>query len=177
MKTIKNIINKITQRGPVAVVLSVIVSVVFITGLVSAATTISTNITTEGTLGVVGLATLQGSATTTDLSVNATARFGGTATSTIDTAGNIVGKGTLLVHGSTTLQNFTFQNATSTHSNTATSTLSVGCIQMYATSTDTKVRLEFSSAAIAVASSTNFRGGSGIPQGQVLWSYGACPAN
>lgn len=182
MKSIKKLLGRIAEGGPVAVVLSVVVSVLMVTGLVQAATTISANITTAGTfnaddagtfgstLGVVSTLT-SGRASTTVLSVNNTAFFGGTATTTINSAGD------LFVVGSTTLQNFTFQNATSTHSNSATSTLSVGCIQMYATSTATKVRLEFSSAAIAAASSTNFRGGSGIPQGQVLWSYGACPSN
>jgi len=178
--------EKIVSRGPVAVTLSVVVSVLLITGLINAATTISTNITSDGTLSIAGLGTL-GSASTTILSVNNTAFFGTTATTTIDGAGNV------LVMGSTTLQsvtatnatstNLTFTTATTTHTNAATSTLSVGCVQLYATSTNTKVRLEFGAFAIASASSTTFRTGAAIVSsagtvpggGQVLWSYGGCP--
>ncbi len=56
-----------------------------VVGLVSAATTISTNITTGGTLSVTGLSSL-GQASSTMLSAN-TAYFGQTATSTFSSAG------------------------------------------------------------------------------------------
>ena len=164
MKIINKAQTFFDSGKPIAMVLSVVLSVLLVTALVEAASTISTNITSSGTI-------TGNYASSTVLSVNNTAFFGGTATTTINGAGD------LFVVGSTTLQNFTFQNATSTHSNSATSTLSVGCIQAYATSTATKIRIEFGSAAIAAASSTNFRGGAGLVQGQVLWGYGACPSN
>jgi hypothetical protein len=154
---------------PTALIFSVVLSVLLVTGLVQAASTISTNITTDGnitaggTLGVAGVGTL-GLASTTVLSVNNTAYFGATATTTINGAGN------LFVVGSTTLQNFTFQNATSTHSNTATSTLVIGCIQMYATSTATAVRLEFGVNNMASTTFSN-----ATANGQVVWRYGTCP--
>lgn len=56
-----------------------------VVGLVSAATTISTNVTTGGTLSVTGLSSL-GQASSTMLSAN-TAYFGQTATSTFSSAG------------------------------------------------------------------------------------------
>lgn len=59
---------------------------------------------------------------------------------------------------------------TLTTSNTATSTLKVGCIQMYATSTATAVHLEFSTTT----SLATYSGGS-IPTGGVSWRYGTCP--
>ena len=43
---VKNILGKIVSRGPVAVVSSVVVSVLFVTGLVSAATTITGSLIT-----------------------------------------------------------------------------------------------------------------------------------
>jgi len=61
---IKNVFRKILNRGPVSVVLSVVLAVLFVTGLVNAATTISTSIVTGGsvaastTLQVTGVTTL-----------------------------------------------------------------------------------------------------------------------
>ena len=119
----------------------------------TATTTINAagNITGPGTLSIYGLSTLQGSATTTDLSVNGVARFGGTATTTISAAGNI----------------------TQPTTNSATTTITVGCIQAYATSTATAVRIEF--GANALATSTFRTGGSGGVGGLMAWSYGTCP--
>lgn len=77
-----------TNRGPVSVVLSVILSVLFVVTVVEAATTISTNITTGGTLDVTGQTTLI-QASSTRMSVHDTAYFGGTATTTINSAGLI----------------------------------------------------------------------------------------
>ena len=172
--------ESVAKKGPVAVVLSTIASVLLITGLVQAATTISTNVTTDGTI-------TGNYASSTVLSVNNTAFFGGTATTTINGSGNlfVVGSTSLqaftasqgtvtsatstnlystnfLASGSSTLQaftspqgtitsatstTFTFTTATTTHTNAATSTLSVGCIQLYATSTATQIRLEIGAAA------------------------------
>ena len=65
--------------------LAVIVGVFAVVATVQAATTISTNISTGGTLDVTGLSSL-GQASSTMLSAN-TAYFGGTATTTISAAG------------------------------------------------------------------------------------------
>lgn len=54
--------------------------------------------------------------------------------------------------------------------NTATSTLTVGCIQTTATSTATIVRLVLSSAA---SSTPTFGAGNAV--GGVSWQYGTCP--
>lgn len=81
-------------------------------GVTQAATTISTNISTAGTLGVTGLSSL-GQASSTMLSAN-TAYFGATATSTFSSAGALALVGaltgtsgafstTLAVTGATTL--------------------------------------------------------------------------
>ena len=63
MKKLKGSVEKIVSRGPASIVLSVIVSVLLVTGLVSAATTISTVIQTDGTLSVTGASTLTGAIT------------------------------------------------------------------------------------------------------------------
>ena len=80
-----------------------------------------------------------------------TTKFGG--------SGSIQTDGTLTVGGKTTI----------TTSNTATSTLVVGCIQMYATSTATAVHLEFSTTTTLAAYSTSKIGHA------VAWRYGSCP--
>src|SRR3989344_8763696 len=82
IKTLKNLFSRIVGRGPISVALSVIMSVLFVTVLVNAATTISTSITTDGKV-------TSNYASSTVLSVNNTAYFGGTATTTIDSSGDI----------------------------------------------------------------------------------------
>jgi hypothetical protein len=57
---------------------------------------------------------------------------------------------------------------TLTTSNSATSTLVVGCQQMYATSTATSIKLGFS----AFNGTTTF---SGTSNGLVSWQFGTCP--
>ncbi len=71
------------------------------------------------------------------------------------------------VDGDTTVSGGTL---TLTHSNTATSSAIIGCVQSYATSTATPVRMEFSTTT-ALAT---FSGGI-IPNGVVAWRYGTCP--
>lgn len=93
-----------SRRSPLSVILSVIISVLLVVGVVEAATTISTNIVTGGTLNVTGLSTFI-QASSTRMSVHDTAYFGGTATSTFDSAGNLTVVGTLDVTGLTTLVN------------------------------------------------------------------------
>lgn len=56
--------------------------------------------------------------------------------------------------------------------NTATSTATVGCVQTYATSTATAVRMTFSLPSQNAATTTS-QGGSSI--GNVVWQYGVCP--
>jgi len=58
-----------------------------------------------------------------------------------------------------------------TTTNTATSSMTVGCINSYATSTATAIKL-IPGAANASASST-FSGGTSA--GFVIWQYGSCP--
>ena len=55
-----------------------------------------------------------------------------------------------------------------TTTNTATSSIEVGCIQMYATSTATALRFEFN----PISATTTINGTS---DGMVAWSYGSCP--
>lgn len=88
--------------GPIAIILSVVASVLLVVGVVQAATTVGSNISTDGTVSVTGLTTL-GQASTTRISVFDTAYFGGTATSTFSSAGNLSVAGTLGVTGASTL--------------------------------------------------------------------------
>jgi len=107
-------------RGPMTVALSVILSIVLVVAIAEASTTISTNISTGGTLSVTGASTLTGNVTasgtldvsglttlgqasSTRLSVFDTSYFGGTATSTFDSAGNLSVAGTADVTGASTL--------------------------------------------------------------------------
>ena len=61
-------------------------------------------------------------------------------------------------------------NVVITTSNTATSSVQVGCIQTTATSTDTPVRLVLGNSVIAT---TTYQGSTS--QGTVVWQYGKCP--
>lgn len=96
----KNIVHK--NIGPVSVVISVVLSVLLIVGVVEAATTIGSNISTDGTASITGLTSL-GQASSTRFSVFDTAYFGGTATSTFNSAGNLSVAGTLGATGASTL--------------------------------------------------------------------------
>ena len=141
----------LTKHPLVAQVGSVVVATLFVASLVEAASTISTNIATGGTLTVAGQAAL-GNASSTLLSAQFL-QVGGTATTTFNSQGSILQPTT----------------------NTATTTLIAGCIQTYATSTATAIRIEFGVNNMA---STTFRTGapSGIGGGgQVVWIYGTCP--
>ncbi len=100
------------KQGSISVIVSVVLSVLFVVTVVDAATTISTNISTGGTLSVTGASTLTGllsmkQASSTRLSVVGTSYFGGTATSTFDSAGNLSVIGTLGVTGASTLTGLT----------------------------------------------------------------------
>jgi hypothetical protein len=82
---VKNLVGRILSRGPVSVTLAVVLSVLVVTATVGAATTISTNIDTGGTLTVSGVSALNG-----DVRVN------GYATTTA-ASGNIATEGSLKV--------------------------------------------------------------------------------
>lgn len=191
MKIINNKVQAFFDSGkPLAMVLSVVISVLFVTVLVEAATTLSTNITTDGTI-------TGNYASSTVMSVNNTAYFGGTATTTIGPSGDIVAASTTVTQlalsgaASTTLLSVTNTaffggsatttiggargNITTTTTNTATTSLTIGCIQTYATSTATAIRIEFGVNNMA---STTFRTGAPIAVGgggQMVWVYGTCP--
>lgn len=224
----------------ISVALGTILGVVLLSVAVNAASTISTNISTGGTLSVTGVSTLTGradmiQASSTRFSVHDTAYFGGSATSTFNSAGlgtfqgyvsqasstvvgaftvtghsalttasstitsqtgnflvngyatttalngNIETAGTLTVTGASTLTgDATFSGGngaiTVTTTNAATSTISVGCLQMHATSTATAVHITFATAQIATTTSQGGTGDTtGTYGGVVVWRYGACP--
>lgn len=137
-----NLVNNDRTMKIISVVLAVTFGVLFVTLVANAVTTISTAIVTAGNI--------------TTSAGNITA-----------TAGNIVATaGDLTVGDDATISG---GNLTVTTTNAATSTLEVGCIQMYATSTDTAVNLQFH-ASSTLADSTN-----GTGDGLVVWAYGSCP--
>lgn len=85
--------------------------------------------------------------------------------SVLDSSGNLVGPVVSTADG--TIGGGTL---TVTTSNTATSTATIGCVQTYATSTATAVRMVIGSIA---TSSTSYGGTNTV--GLVGWQYGACP--
>ena len=138
-----NIVYNDRMTKVVSVILAVLFGVLIASVVADAVTTISTSITTAGDI------------TTSAGNIAATAgtlTVGGVSTLTGDVTLS-GGNGALVV----------------TTSNSATSTVSVGCIQTYATSTATSVHLEFH-ASSSLANSTN-----GATAGLVVWKYGNCP--
>ncbi|MDE2079693.1 MAG: hypothetical protein KGI73_04930 [Patescibacteria group bacterium] len=95
--------TSIKNAGPVAVIFSVIVSVLFVVSVVQAATTIGSNISTDGTVSVTGLTTL-GNASSTAFSVFNNAYFGATATSSFSSTGALT-LTNALTYGGITLSN------------------------------------------------------------------------
>lgn len=98
MTNTRKLLSGIGQTGRV-IVFSVF-ALFAAAGLAQAATTISTNVSTDGTLSVTGASTLTGltsmiQASSTRLSVHDTAYFGGTATSTFSSAGALTLVGAL----------------------------------------------------------------------------------
>lgn len=95
--------------------------------------------------------------------------------STVTNAGAVTNSSTLTQTGAATFTaDATFNGGdnavTITTTNSATSTLDVGCIQTTATSTLTPVRLVLSSAGTTTATF-----GAGTANGGVSWQYGSCP--
>jgi len=102
-----NFMSKTTKflknSGPISVILSVILSVLFVVNVVQAATTIGSNISTDGTVSVTGLSTL-GNASSTAFSVFNNAYFGATATSSFSSTGALT-LTNALTYGGVTLSN------------------------------------------------------------------------
>ena len=139
----------------------------------SASTTISTNIVTAGTLTVTGSGASAftgnvGIASTTPgyaLSVTGSGFFdGGTVT-----ASKLIATSTLSVAGATTLVGATLSgNLVVTTGAGATSTATVGCLELYATSSATKVHTVYNT----ISTTTTINGDT--VNGGIFWSYGSC---
>lgn len=174
MNRIKIYLNSLTRGVRVSILA---LAVVFLSaGIAQAATTISTNILTNGTLGATGVSTFGGTASTTisvagvlTTPVGATALFLGGASTTQftllsgDTIKNAAAS-TTAISGSVTAD----ANVTLLNTQAATSTLTAACVITTATSSATKIRLMFNN--IATTSSTI---NGATVQGYVLWSYGS----
>ena len=92
--------------------IAVVAGVLLVVGTAGASTTISTNISTGGTLAVTGASTLTGltsmvQASSTRFSVHDTAYFGGTATSTFSSTGALTLKADLTLQNDETISNST----------------------------------------------------------------------
>lgn len=107
----KSAISFIRSSGVLTVSIAVLVGVFAVMGFVQAATTISTNISTGGTLAVTGLSSLANASTTGAVSVAGALWVGGNATTTA--AGAISTQTTLNVLGLSTLATASTTGATS----------------------------------------------------------------
>ncbi len=139
------------------------------------------NFATQGTLGVTGLSTLMGGfvsqASSTVAGGALTAAGTLRASSTFQATGAARFYSTLEATGASTLTGDVTMGGgsgalTLTTTNTATSTATIGCIQTYATSTDTAIRMEFTTSAV---STTTHRQGAAQIGGTVVWIFGTCP--
>lgn len=92
-----------------------------------------------------------------------------TLNSTLTSRGAITSTGAFTTTGDATVSGGTL---TVTSANTATSTAVVGCIQTYATSTATAVKLTLGKEASTAT--TTFYGGTS--KGTLYWEYGTCPS-
>lgn len=167
-----NLVNNDRMTKIISVVLAVVFGVLVVTIVANAVTTISTNVVTGGTLSVTGHSTLT-TASSTITSQTGNFLVNGYATTTA-LNGNFATAGTLSVTGASTLTGDVTMSGGSgalaiTTTNAATSTIEVGCVQMYATSTATAVRFLFH------ASSTISTTVTGTAAGYLLWGYGTCP--
>src|SRR3989338_10564925 len=136
------------------VMVAVVVSVFFVVATVQATTTISTDITTGGALTVTTGDTSLQHASTTQLSNSGVAWFTGDTTLGHASTTQLTSSGTVWV----------------TTSDSATSTVSLGCIQTTATSTLTPIKL-----SIGAASTTAGTTFGAAADGFVTWTYGTCP--
>lgn len=172
--------------------LGIAVASILLFGIVAvqASTTISANIETGGTLGVSGLSSLAGFQSTASSSVGSTfnvtdvstlaglissasSTFSGKlqASSTLQATGATTLFSTLTVSGDATLSGGSGA-LTLTTTNAATSTATIGCVQTYATSTETPVRLELTTSAV---STTTHRQAAAQIGGTMVWIFGTCP--
>lgn len=106
---------------------------------------------------------------------NEPASLGGSTDDNWNVGGNLSVTGTSVLTGATTFTGDMTLNGGNgaleiTTSNSATSTVDVGCIETTATSTATKIRLLIGSIATTSPSHT---GNNSV--GHVLWGYGSCP--
>ena|SRR3990167_7339321 len=155
-----NIVNNDRMTKIISVILAVIFGVLVITLTANAVTTISTSIVTAGDI------------TTSAGNIEATA-----GTLTVGGASTLTGAATLSSTLAVTATTTLARNLVITHTDVATSSVQVGCIQTYATSTDSPINMTFfatSTLNIDGASVTSGFGGNAI-QGLVLWSFGKCP--
>src|SRR3989338_7502605 len=112
----------IRNNNWIAMTIAVVAGVLLVVGGVQAATTISTNVSTDGTLSVTGASTLTGltsmiQASSTRFSVHDTAYFGGTATSTFSSTGALTLKADLTLQNDETISNSTNGTITLTATN------------------------------------------------------------
>ena len=96
-------------------------------------------------------------------------KAGNSVTQATIEAANLVSQGDLSVTDDATISGGTLNV---TQANTATSTVKVGCIQTYATSTATAVKLTLGKEASTAT--TTFYGGTS--KGTLYWEYGTCPS-
>ena len=144
----------------ISVALAVIFGVLLVSIVADAVTTISTNLDTDGTLNADGAATLGSTLTVTGATTLS-------STLTVDTTSTLTGD--VIMSGGN-------DGLIITTSNTATSSIDVGCIQMYATSTETAVHLTFATAQLATTTTQIGTGDTdGTYGGVVVWRFGACP--
>lgn len=142
---IKNIFRKVLDRGPVSVTLAVVLSVLFVTGLVNAATTISTNISTAGTLTVDTTSTLTGAvAMGSTLSVTGNTTLAST-TATAFKVGQVGTQSTLMLSGTCSLVSNVEIAATSTGTGTCAATGAVAGDRVFVSlaTTTTKVAAQW----------------------------------
>lgn len=111
-------------------------------------------------IGIVGTAIVGGSNNgtggTTASFIDAQSGFRVNGTTVIDSTGDITASGGNLIV---------------TTSNTATSTATIGCVQTYATSTDTAIRFGMDLTSTSTASNQYGTAVGGL----VTWGYGNCP--
>jgi hypothetical protein len=109
-----------------------------------------------GTTGQFAVSSTGAITTSAALTSTAAATFTGLTTSATTTAGG---------------------NVDVTTTNAATSTVIVGCVQTYATSTATPIKqMFFASSTLNIDGASITAGfGGGTQQGIVLWGYGKCP--
>jgi len=150
--------------------ISVAVVLLFGATMVFSTSTISTNIATDGTLAVTGASTLTGR-------VDAAAAVA--ASSTLQVTGAVRNYSTLTQTGAATFTaDATFNGGidaiTLTHTNAATSSITVGCVDTFATSTASPIMMMFMGSTTLGTSVLATDYGGGTATGLVLWGFGSC---